>query len=72
MKVKVTKDSVRALTRKKRLPSKFEMFIAGSWLYDVLQANELHEKFKLWNQTYWVTCRSLDARHLVISWRTEK
>jgi hypothetical protein len=72
MVVKVSKDSVRTVVHQKRLPRRFKMFVIGAWLYDVLKANGLHEKFRLWNQTYWVVCRSLDARHLVISWRVDK
>jgi len=72
MVVTVTKDSVRELVGKRRLPRKFRMFVIGAWLYDVLKANGLHEKIRLWNQTYWVVCRSLDARHLAINWRVDK
>lgn len=68
MKVIVRKSSVRRLVRLKRLPTRFRMFVAGSWLYDVLKANRLHNKVHLWDQTYWVRCLSLDAKHLVINW----
>jgi hypothetical protein len=70
--IKVTKDSVRALVNLKRLPRRFRMLVIGSWLYDVLKANGLHEKIRLWHQTYWVVCRSLDARHLTLTWRIDK
>jgi hypothetical protein len=72
MNIKITKDSLRTLTGLKRLPKRFRMFVAGSWLYDVLKANGLHEKIHLWNQTYWVTCRSLNAKLSLISWRVDK
>jgi len=70
--IKVTKDSIRTLVGLKRLPRRFRMFVAGSWLYDVLKANGLHEQIHLWNQTYWVVLRSLDTKHLILNWRVDK
>jgi hypothetical protein len=70
--IKVSKDSVRVLVHLKRLPKRFRMFVAGSWLYDVLKANGLHEQVHLWNQTYWIVCRSLNARHLALTWKVDK
>jgi len=70
MKVTVRKSSVRRLTRLKRLPRRFRMFVAGCWLYDVLKANRLHNKVLLGDLNYWLVCNSLDARHLTIKWIT--
>jgi len=68
MKATVLKQSVRELTKRKRLPRCFRMFVAGCWLYDILKANGLHEQIHLKRMSYWVGCRSLDSRHLVINW----
>lgn len=70
--MKVTKSSVRKLVGLKRLPKKFRMLVAGCWLYDVLKANDLHEKIHLWEMRYWVTCHSLNNKSLIINWRTDK
>jgi hypothetical protein len=72
MAIKVTKESVRALVGLKRLPSTFRMYVIGAWLYDVLKANGLHEKYRLWNPCYWVRFRSLDTRHLALTWKVGK
>jgi hypothetical protein len=65
--MKVTKDSIRTLTGRIRLPKRFLMFVSGSWLYDVLKANAIPKH--LWSQTYWVVLRSLDFKHMTITWR---
>ena len=62
--MKVTKASIRALTGRQRLPKRCRMFVAGSWLYDVLEANGLHKKVNLWQQTYWVVLRSTGPKEL--------
>ena len=67
-KVIALKQTVRDLTKRKHLPSHFRMFVAGCWLYDVLKANGLHEKIHLWEMSYWVRCRSLDSKRLIITW----
>ena len=69
--ITITKESVRKLTRSKRLPKKFRMFVPGCWLLDVLKENSL-ENIRLWNQTYWVSCRSMTPKQLAITWRIEK
>jgi hypothetical protein len=69
---RVTKDSVRGIVGLKRLPKRFRMYVAGLWLYDVLKANGLHKKYKLWSETYWVVCKSLDTDRLTIQWRACK
>jgi hypothetical protein len=70
--ITVTKRSVRRLVKLKRLPRQFRMLVVGSWLYDLLEANRLHEKFHLWSLRYWVRLRSLDSRHMAVSWRDDK
>ena len=70
--IKVTKDSVRKLVQLKRLPARFRMFVASVWLYDILKANGLHEKIQLWNQRYWVVCKSLSPTLMGITWRIDK
>lgn len=72
MNIKVTKSSVRALVGLKRLPKKFGMLVIGAWLYDILKANNLWEKYRLWNPRYWVRVRSLDSKHFIINWRVCK
>lgn len=67
MKTIVSKTSIRELVHKKRLPSYFRMYVAGCWLYDVLQANNLEKK--LMAMTYWVTVKSLNSKQSVITWR---
>jgi hypothetical protein len=68
MRIVVTKRSVRRLVHLKRLPSRFRMFVAGCWLYEVLRANRLHKKIHLWDLTYWVRCSSLDTRQVTLVW----
>jgi hypothetical protein len=70
--IKVTKDSVRKLVGLKRLPRRFRMFVAGVWVYDLLKANGLHEHIHLWNQRYWVVCKSLTPKLAGITWRIDK
>ena len=70
--IKISKDSVRPLVGLERLPRRFRMLVDGGWLYHLLEANKLHEKFRLWNQRYWVVCRSLDSKRLAINWRVDK
>jgi hypothetical protein len=69
MNITVRKGSVRRLIRLKRLPHRFRMYVSGSWLYDVLKANRLHEKVHLWNRLYWVRCLSLNVKKMSIRWR---
>jgi hypothetical protein len=66
MKVTVLKQTVRDSTKRKHLPSSFRMFLAGCWLYDILKAN--NHCVHLSKQTYWVRCKSLDSKRLIISW----
>jgi len=68
--ITVTKASVKKLIHLKRLPRRFRMFVPGCWLMDILRANKLD--IPLWQQTYWVACRSLDAKTLGINWRAEQ
>lgn len=70
--LKISKSSVRSKVGLKRLPSKFRMLVDGGWLFLLLKANGLHEKFHLWNMRYWVRLRSLDTRHFAINWRVDK
>jgi hypothetical protein len=70
--IQVTKESIRILINKKRLPRRFKMFVAGCWLYDLLKANGLHEEIRLWNQTYWVVCNSLNAKLATLTWSVDK
>jgi hypothetical protein len=67
--MKVTKDSIRTLTGRRRLPKRFWMFVSGSWLYDVLKANAIPRH--LWSQTYWVVLRSLDNSRMTLTWRAK-
>ena len=71
MKVKVLKQTVRDLTKRKHLPRHFRMFVAGCWLYDILKANGLHEQVHLRQMSYWVRCHSLDSRHLTVTWEED-
>ena len=70
--ITVSKQSVRTLTQRERLPKKFQMYVGGSFLFDVLEANGLSEKIHLWNQVYWITCKSVNNNQLKIHWRNEK
>lgn len=69
-KATVTKASIRKLVRRNRLPRYFRMFVAGCWLYNVLEANGLEKKHHLWQMSYWVSVSSLDARLSTITWRS--
>ena len=68
--IKVSKSSVRKLIRLKRLPKRFRMFVPGCWLMDIFKANKID--IPLWQQTYWVICRSLDNQTLSLRWRAEQ
>ena len=68
MKAIVSKQSIRELTKMRRLPPRLKMFLAGAWLQDVLVANGLDKKFRLWNMSYWVVAHSLDSKRMRISW----
>jgi hypothetical protein len=68
--IKVSKDSIRTLVGLKRLPKRFRMYVAGSWLYDVLKANAITNH--LWNEAYWVVLRSLDSKLMTITWKACK
>jgi hypothetical protein len=69
MKTVVSKKSLRELTRKRRLPSRFEMFVFGAWLYDLLKANNID--IKLWHMSYWLKVRSLNRRKSEISFEPQ-
>jgi hypothetical protein len=69
MRAIISKQSIRELTKMSRLPPSIKMFLAGAWLHDILIANSLDQKYKLWSMAYWVTTKSLDNTRLVITWR---
>jgi hypothetical protein len=69
MKAIVSKKSIRGLVKKDRLPSHIEMFIAGGWLHQVLVANCLEKKFRLWHMAYWASARSLNQTQMTLTWR---
>jgi hypothetical protein len=69
MQALVTKQSIRNLIGSKRLPRRFRMFVAGSWLYDVLKANRLHNEIHLGQMSYWVYCLSLNSKSIRLNWK---
>lgn len=69
MKAIVSKQSIRELTKMSRLPSSLKMFLAGAWLHDILAANKLDGKFRLWHMSYWVTAHSLNQKQMRLTWR---
>jgi hypothetical protein len=69
MKAVVSKRSLRELTRKSRLPPSFQMYMAGGGLLELLTANSLEKKFRLWCMSYWVHVRPLNRNQVSITWR---
>lgn len=70
--VTVTKASLRPLLQRKRLPKHTRLFISGSLLYDILEANNLNKVHRLWNQTYWVNLKSCNNLTMSIIWIPNK
>jgi hypothetical protein len=69
MKATVSKQSIRELVKLHRLPSSIRMYLAGAWLHDILVANSLDSKFRLWNMAYWVVARRLNRTQMILTWR---
>ena len=69
MQAKVSKKSVRDLTKMQRLPTSLKLFLPGACLLEILKANSLDKKFRLWHSTYWVVARSTNPKHMSITWR---
>jgi hypothetical protein len=69
MKATISKQSLRELTKRGRLPASFQMFLVGAWLLELLQANSLDKKFRLWHMSYWVSARTLNRNQMQITWR---
>jgi hypothetical protein len=67
MRTIVTKDSLKPLTHKLRFPRTFKLFVAGCWLHDLLTANGYQPR--LMEMSYWVSCRSLDSKRAVITYK---
>jgi hypothetical protein len=67
----VSKQSLRELTKKSRLPSSFQMFLAGGWLLQILSANSLEKKFRLMHLAYWAQARRLSSSQtqMLLTWR---
>jgi len=70
--IKVSKATLRTLLGRKRLPKHITLFIVSSLLYDILEANNLHETHRLWNMTYWVSLHSQDRSTMSINWQAHK
>ena len=69
MRVIVSKQSIRELVKLNRLPSSIRMYLAGAWLHDILAANSLDSKFRLWSMSYWAVARSVNQKQMVLTWR---
>ncbi len=67
-KVIISKQSLRELTKQRRLPSKVFMYLAGAWLLDLLRANSL-ENFRLMHMAYWVVACELDRNRMILEWK---
>jgi hypothetical protein len=65
----ISKQSLRELTKRSRLPDSFQMFVVGGWLLELLQANSLDKKFRLWHMSYWVSARQLNRTQMLLTWR---
>ena len=69
MKAIISKQSLRKLTKRRRLPVSFQMFLVGGWLLELLQANSLDKKFRLWHMSYWARARELNRTQMTLTWR---
>jgi hypothetical protein len=69
MKAIVSKKSIRELMKTRRLPSHIEMFLGGAWLLEVLKANSLDSKFRLWHLAYRAAARSVNRTQMLLTWR---
>ena len=69
LKAVVSKQSLRELTKKSRLPSSFQMFLAGGGLLELLTANSLDKKFRLWHMSYWASARRLNRNQMTLTWK---
>jgi hypothetical protein len=65
----VSKKSLRELTGFRRLPSSLTMFLAGGWLLDVLIANNLDKKYKLWHMAYQAHAQELNKTQMTLRWK---
>jgi hypothetical protein len=68
-KATISTQSLRELTKRRRLPVSFQMFLAGGWLLELLQANSLDKKFRLWHMSYWANARRLNRNQMLLTWR---
>jgi hypothetical protein len=69
MKAIISKQSLRELTKRRRLPVSFQMFLVGGWLLELLRANSLDKKFRLWHMAYWAQARRLNRTQMTLTWR---
>lgn len=65
----ITKQSLRTLLKRSRLPARIDLFLAGGWLHDLLKANNLTDKYPLYHMAYQVQTRSISPRLVKIMWK---
>jgi hypothetical protein len=70
MKAIITKQSLRELMKRRRLPKFVHMFLAGGWLLELLTANSLEKRFRLWHMAYQATARELNRTQMILTWRS--
>jgi len=68
-KVTISKQSLRELTKRRRLPVSFQMFLVGGWLLELLRTNSLDKKFRLWHMSYWAKACELNRTQMTLTWR---
>lgn len=64
----ISKQSLRELMKRRRLPPIVHMYLAGAWLGDLLRANSLESKFRLWHMAYWAVASELNRTQMILKW----
>jgi hypothetical protein len=65
----ISKQSLRELTKRSRLPASFQIYLAGGGLLELLTANSLEKKFRLWHMSYWASVRQLNRNQMILTWK---
>lgn len=66
-KTTVSKQSLRVLTGRKRLPDSMLLYITGAMFYDLLKENGMEDAYELMNTTYCMGGRSINRTQYRVS-----
>lgn len=67
----VSKESLRKVVEKKRLPHSMLLYLTGAVLYDLLAENGEEDSFALMNTTYCMGYRSINRKQVILCGRFE-